>query len=296
MERRYSRSLRNLEEADFLFNAIYNDGLRGFLENPVLGGEGESSFFGISLGERNENIENMLALYFEFLKNLKKSSKSSTKMKLSSDANKSLAENRFTCEKLAEIIEKRGCEKVIDYIEAIDAAEEAGCHELAKNLGKEGWREFMNKEEYRGAVWIAEKAGLKDLAKEAGKLGWKYYIDSQNWYNAINIAKEAELPELVRKAGELGCEYYYNIGKYDSAIFLAMEAGLEELAKEVGEEAYEKYMNYGEYFKAKEIAKSAKLGEEKVNLAEALEDGCGKYLGEIELPNGRKIPSILYEE
>jgi len=35
---------------------------------------------------------------------------------------------------------------------------------------------------------------------------------------------------------------------------------------------------------------------DEINLAEALEDGSGKYLGEIALPNGRKIPLILYEE
>ena len=290
----YRRSLGNWEEVDFLFNAIYNEGLRGFLGNLVL--EGERSFFGISLGERNKDINDLLIPHYEFLKNLKKSSGIPTKKDLFFGANISLVENRFSCEKLAEIIEKNGCERVIDYIDAIREAKEKGCHELAKKLGEKGWREFMKQKNYRGAVWIAEKAGLEELAKEAGKLGWKQYVDSQDWYCAINIAKEAKLPELAKKAGELCCEYYYILGEYDSAVFFAMEAGLEDLAKEIGEEAYEKYMKSGKYFKAEKIAKTAKLGEEKVNLARALAEGNRKYLGEIELPTGKKISLILYRE
>ena len=77
---------------------------------------------------------------------------------------------------------------------------------------------------------------------------------------------------------------------------IAEKLGTPELVKIVGEEAYEKYMKSGNYSKAKEIAEIAELGEEKINLAEVLEEGSGEYLGEIELPNGTKIPLILYIE
>ena len=82
-----------------------------FLRSPVLEGENEVSLFRI------------LMSYFEFLKNENK-----------------FTENRFSCEKLAEIIEKRDCEKVIDYIDAIEARRRK--NKSRKCIGRERRRVF----------------------------------------------------------------------------------------------------------------------------------------------------------
>ena len=90
--------------------------------------------------------------------------------------------------------------------------------------------------------------------------------------------------------------YFTEIGNFRPAEIENYRDFLSEYTKRRCEEIYEIYMHFGNYSKAKEIAKNAKLGEEKINLAEVLEEGSGEYLGEIGLPNGTKIPLILYIE
>jgi len=148
------------------------------------------------------------------------------------------------------------------------------------------------------ARWITDmiNAVEKEKREEFVKKLWKRFMDSGRFEDAVELAERFGLEELLREAGKLACWYYKSCGDYEYATYMAKRAKLPELVKEIGEQAYERYMSFGNYSKAREIARIANLGKEKIMLAEALDEGMGKYAGRFKLSNGREIWMIWKKE